>query len=56
MRRGWRPIHKLLVGRDPADGEDLASKPTLSRFENAPDRKDPLRMGETLADCVSPLR
>jgi hypothetical protein len=52
MRRGWRPIHKLLVGRDPADGEDLASKPTLSRFENAPDRKDPLRMGETLADCV----
>jgi hypothetical protein len=26
------PIHKLLVGRDPVDGEDLASQPTLSRF------------------------
>jgi Transposase DDE domain group 1 len=46
------PIHKLLVGRDPADGEDLASQPTLSRFENAPDRKDLLRMSETLADSV----
>jgi Transposase DDE domain group 1 len=46
------PIHKLLVGRDPVDGEDLASQPTLSRFENAPDRKELLRMSETLADCV----
>ena len=34
------PIHKLLVGRDPVAGEDLASQPTLSRFENAPGRKD----------------
>jgi hypothetical protein len=46
------PIHKLLVGRDPIDGEDLASQPTLSRFENAPDRKELLRMTEALADCV----
>jgi hypothetical protein len=46
------PIHKLLVGRDPVDGEDLASQPTLSRFENAPDRKELLRMTEALADCV----
>jgi hypothetical protein len=46
------PIHKLLVGRDPLDGEDLASQPTLSRFENAPDRKELLRMTEALADCV----
>src|SRR5258705_5460414 len=46
------PIHKLLVGRDPVDGEDLASKPTLSRLENAPDRKELLRMTEALADCV----
>jgi hypothetical protein len=38
------PIHKLLVGRDPLNGEDLASQPTLSRFENAPDRKELLRM------------
>jgi hypothetical protein len=46
------PIHKLLVGRDPVDGEDLASQPTLSRFENAPDRKELLRMTEALADRV----
>ena len=46
------PIHKLLVGRDPLDGEDLASQPTLSRFENSPDRKELLRMSEALADCV----
>ena len=46
------PIHKLLVGRHPLDGEDLASQPTLSRFENAPDRKELLRMTEALADCV----
>ena len=46
------PVHKLLVGRDPIDGEDLASQPTLSRFENAPDRKELLRLSEALADCV----
>ena len=46
------PVHKLLVGRDPVDGEDLASQPTLSRFENAPNRKELLRMTEALADCV----
>jgi len=26
------PVHKLLVGRDPIDGEDLASQPTLVAF------------------------
>jgi len=46
------PIHKLLVGRDPIAGEDLASQPTLSRFENAPDRKELLRMTEALAERV----
>jgi Transposase DDE domain group 1 len=46
------PVHKLLVGRDPIDGEDLASQPTLSRFENPPDRKELLRMTEALADGV----
>src|SRR5574337_1952345 len=29
------PIHRLLVGRDPAADAALASQPTLSRFENA---------------------
>ena len=46
------PIHKLLVGRDPMQGRDLASQPTLSRFENAPDRKQLFRMTEALADTV----
>lgn len=46
------PIHKLLVGRDPIEGADLASQPTLSRFENAVDRKQLYRMGEALADGV----
>ncbi len=46
------PIHKLLVGRDPVAGEDLASQPTLSRFENTPNRKELLRMTESLADRV----
>ena len=46
------PIHKLLVGRDPIAGADLASQPTLSRFENAPNRKELLRMTEALADRV----
>src|ERR1700728_2101682 len=38
QRRGARlsrdPIHKLLLERDPIKGWDLASQPTLSRFEN----------------------
>jgi len=46
------PVHKLLVGRDPVKGEDLASQPTLSRFENSPDRKELFRMTEALADSV----
>lgn len=46
------PVHKLLVGRDPVEGDDLASQPTLSRFENAVGRKPLYRMGEALADRV----
>jgi hypothetical protein len=46
------PIHKLLLGRDPVDGIDLASQPTLSRFENAIGRKELYRLGEALADSV----
>jgi hypothetical protein len=51
-RLGTDPIHKLLCGRDPVRGEDLASQPTLSRFENAFDRADLYRMGIALADTV----
>jgi len=46
------PVHKLLVGRDPIDGEDLASQPTLSRFENGRDRRQLFRLTEALANCV----
>ncbi len=46
------PIHKMLLGRDPVSGMDLASQPTLSRFENAIERKELYRMGEALAQSV----
>ncbi len=51
-RLGADPIQKLLCGRDPVGGEDLASQPTLSRFENALGRADLYRMGIALADTV----
>ncbi|MGB5102778.1 MAG: transposase, partial [Steroidobacteraceae bacterium] len=51
-RLGRDPIQKLLCGRDPVSGEDLASQPTLSRFENAFDRVDLYRMGVALAETV----
>jgi len=46
------PIHKLLLDRDPVDGLDLASQPTLSRFENGVGVKELYRMGEALARSV----
>ena len=51
-RLGADPIQKLLCGRDPLKGEDLASQPTLSRFENSFDRADLYRMSVALADAV----
>jgi len=51
-RLGADPIQKLLCGRDPVRGEDLASQPTLSRFENAFDRADLYRMSVALAKSV----
>ncbi len=46
------PIHKLLVGRDPAAGPALASQPTLSRFENAITTSDLVRLTTALAGAV----
>jgi hypothetical protein len=43
------PIHKMLLDRDPVAGLDLASQPTLSRFENAIGPKELYRMAEVLA-------
>jgi hypothetical protein len=51
-RLGADPIQKLLCGRDPVRGADLASQPTLSRFENSFDRADLYRMSVGLADAV----
>ena len=46
------PIHKLLLDREPIDGDPLASQPTLSRFENSVDRGALYRMGEALFETV----
>jgi hypothetical protein len=46
------PIQKLLLDRDPMEGNSLGSQPTLSRFENAPSSKDLFQMGGELADIV----
>ena len=51
-RLGADPVHKMLLGRDPVTGLDLASQPTLSRFENAAGAKQLYRMGEALAGSV----
>ena len=46
------PVHKLLIGRDPIDAQELASQATISRFENAPRAANRPRMSEALADAV----
>jgi hypothetical protein len=46
------PIQKLLIDRDPIDGQSLGSQPTLSRFENVATSKDLLVMTECLAGVV----
>jgi hypothetical protein len=51
-RLGADPIHKMLLDRDPITGLDLASQPTLSRFENSVGPRQLYRMGETLAASV----
>jgi Transposase DDE domain group 1 len=51
-RLGGDPIHKLLLDRDPVTGLDLASQPTLSRFENSVGPRQLYRMGEALATSV----
>ena len=43
------PVFKLLAGREPT-GRDLASQPTLSRFENAVSIEDLWRLRDVLID------
>jgi hypothetical protein len=51
-RIGTDPMHKLLLDRDPLCGEDLASQPTLSRFENNRRRVDLYRLCEAMTTTV----
>ena len=51
-RVGQDPMQKVLLGRDPHGGEDLASQPTLSRFENRVRRTDLYRMGVEIMELV----
>ncbi len=46
------PIHKLLLDRDPIDGDALASQPTISRFENHVGSQALYAMGRALAAHV----
>jgi hypothetical protein len=46
------PIHKLLLGRDPIDGDSLASQPTISRFEHQVGARALYAMGRELAANV----
>ena len=46
------PVLKLLAGRDPEQGRELASQPTLSRFENSIRRRDLLEAAKGFAAAV----
>lgn len=46
------PVMKLACGHAPVEAADLASQPTLSRFENAVSRTDLLRMAYAMTDSV----
>lgn len=46
------PMLKLAVGRDPDADPDLASQPTISRFENAPSARELIEMGRKLETFV----
>ena len=44
------PAFKLACGRLPDSGDDLASPPTMSRWENAPDLRTLVRMAYAMVD------
>ena len=44
------PAFKMACGRLPDSGVDLASQPTISRLENAPNRRDLIRMSRGMVD------
>jgi hypothetical protein len=46
------PMQRMLLDRDPMTGQELASQPTLSRFENGTTRAGLFRMGLAMARAV----
>jgi hypothetical protein len=44
------PAFKLACGRLPESGDHLASQPTMSRWENAPDARTLIRMTQAMVD------
>src|SRR5580692_4498336 len=44
------PAFKLACGRLPESGDDLASQPTMSRWENAPDLRTLIRLTHSMVD------
>jgi hypothetical protein len=44
------PLFKVVCGRLPETGDDLASQPTISRLENAPTARDCYRMAVALSE------
>jgi hypothetical protein len=52
------PAFKLACGRLPESGDDLVSQPTMSRWENAPDRRTLIRLARAMVDlwCKSQQR
>jgi len=52
------PAFKLACGRLPESGDDLASQPTMSRWENAPDTRTLIGLARAMLDlwCKSHLR
>jgi hypothetical protein len=52
------PAFKLACGRLPESGDDLASQPTMSRWENAPDLRTLIRLSHAMVDlwCISHRR
>jgi hypothetical protein len=52
------PAFKLACGRLPDSGDDLASQPTMSRWENAPDLRTLIRLTHAMVDlwCASHAR
>jgi len=51
-RLGGDPLFKMLLGRDPIQGSDLAAQPTLSRFENSLKVQDLRRLHDVIMNAV----